>query len=42
MAVIAVGWGFDTKEDLIQTGPDWFVSNTGELKTLMEKLNLIV
>jgi phosphoglycolate phosphatase-like HAD superfamily hydrolase len=41
VAVIAVGWGFDTKDDLLRAGPDWFVGDTTELKTLMVKLNLI-
>lgn len=41
VAVIAVGWGFDTASDLVNARPDWFVAEPIELEELLTNLNLI-
>jgi phosphoglycolate phosphatase len=41
VAVIAVGWGFDTASDLATAGPDWFVAEPVDLEGLLKNLNLI-
>jgi phosphoglycolate phosphatase-like HAD superfamily hydrolase len=41
IAVIAVGWGFDSQADLTAAKPDWFVAAPNDLRDLLLNLKLI-